>query len=55
MQLSRRFPEGMQSQVTYDSTTFVTDTIREVLKTLGEAFILVVVVVFLFLGSLARR
>jgi hydrophobe/amphiphile efflux-1 (HAE1) family protein len=52
MQLSKRFPEGMQYQVTYDSTTFVTDTIREVLKTLGEAFILVVIVVFLFLGSL---
>ena len=36
----------------YDSTTFVTDTIKEVLKTLGEAFLLVVVVVFLFLGNL---
>jgi hydrophobe/amphiphile efflux-1 (HAE1) family protein len=52
MQLSNRFPEGMRYQVTYDSTTFVSDTIREVLKTLGEAFILVVIVVFLFLGSL---
>ena len=36
----------------YDSTTFVTDTIKEVLKTLGEAFVLVVIVVFLFLGNL---
>ena len=36
----------------YDSTTFVTDTITEVLKTIGEAFILVVIVVFLFLGNL---
>ena len=51
-QLSTRFPEGLHFQVTYDSTTFVTDTIREVLKTLGEAFILVIVVVFLFLGNL---
>ncbi len=51
-QLSVRFPEGLKYQVTYDSTTFVTDTIREVLKTLGEAFVLVVVVVFLFLGNL---
>ena len=51
-QLSQRFPEGMHFQVTYDSTTFVTDTIREVIKTLGEAFVLVIVVVFLFLGSL---
>ena len=51
-QLSGRFPAGMHFQVTYDSTTFVTDTIREVLKTLGEAFILVIIVVFVFLGNL---
>ncbi len=51
-QLSTRFPDGLQFQVSYDSTTFVTDTIHEVLKTLGEAFILVIVVVFLFLGNL---
>ena len=39
-------------KVTYDPTIFVTDTIHEVQKTLVEAFILVVLVVFLFLGSL---
>ncbi len=50
--LSKRFPDGMHYQVTYDSTTFVTDTIREVIKTLLEAFVLVVIVVFLFLGNL---
>ncbi len=50
--LSGRFPEGLKYQVTYDSTTFVTDTIREVVKTLAEAFVLVIVVVFLFLGNL---
>ena len=38
--------------MTWNSTLFVTDTIAEVLKTLGEAFVLVVVVVFLFLGNL---
>ena len=51
-QLQRSFPEGMKYAVAYDSTTFVHDTITEVLKTLGEAFVLVVVVVFLFLGNL---
>ncbi len=50
--LAQRYPQGLKSLVFYDSTTFVSDTIREVLKTLGEAFILVVIVVFLFLGSL---
>ena len=46
-----RFPPGLKTNVVYDSTTFVNDTIQEVLRTLIEAFVLVVVVVFLFLGS----
>jgi hydrophobe/amphiphile efflux-1 (HAE1) family protein len=49
--LSTRFPKGLTYLVQYDSTTFVSDTIVEVLRTLSEAFILVVIVVFLFLGS----
>jgi len=51
-ELSTRYPDGLKSRVFYDSSTFVSDTIHEVLKTLGEAFILVVIVVFLFLGNL---
>ena len=47
-----RFPPGLKHLVQFDTTTFVTDTINEVLHTLAEAFVLVVVVVFLFLGSL---
>jgi hydrophobe/amphiphile efflux-1 (HAE1) family protein len=50
--LSARFPEGLKARVVYDSTVFVDDTIKEVLWTLAEAFILVVIVVFLFLGNL---
>ncbi len=50
--LATRFPDGLHARVFYDSSTFVSDTIREVLKTLGEAFVLVVIVVFLFLGKL---
>src|SRR3982075_296626 len=49
--LSVRFPAGVTYLVHYDSTTFVSDTIAEVLKTISEAFILVVIVVFLFLGN----
>src|SRR5438270_1252769 len=49
---SARFPAGLKYLVQYDSTTFVRDTIGEVLRTLLEAFALVVMVVFLFLGSL---
>ena len=47
-----RFPKGLKAKVVYDSTTFVRDTIEEVVKTIVEAFFLVAIVVFLFLGSL---
>ncbi len=50
--LQTRFPAGLKAVVVYDSTVFVNDTIREVLKTLTQAFVLVVIVVFLFLGNL---
>jgi hydrophobe/amphiphile efflux-1 (HAE1) family protein len=50
--LSKRFPEWLHAQVMYDSTTFVSDTIHEVIRTLAEAFVLVVIVVYLFLGNL---
>ncbi|MEH2568830.1 hydrophobe/amphiphile efflux-1 (HAE1) family protein [Bradyrhizobium sp. AZCC 2289] len=49
---SAHFPAGLNYLVQFDTTTFVTDTIKEVLRTLAEAFVLVVVVVFLFLGNL---
>jgi hydrophobe/amphiphile efflux-1 (HAE1) family protein len=50
-QLAANFPDDMAWKVTYDPTAFVTATIEEVEKTLIEAFILVVIVVYLFLGS----
>jgi hydrophobe/amphiphile efflux-1 (HAE1) family protein len=50
--LSQRFPPGLKYLVNYDTTTFVFDTIDDVLITLLIAFGLVVTVVFLFLGSL---
>jgi hydrophobe/amphiphile efflux-1 (HAE1) family protein len=50
--LSQRFPAGLHYVVNYDTTTFVRDTIHDVLITLVIAFVLVVIVVFIFLGSL---
>ena len=50
--LGARFPDGMKKVIFYDSSSFVADTIGEVIKTLLEAFALVAVVVFLFLGNL---
>jgi hydrophobe/amphiphile efflux-1 (HAE1) family protein len=51
-QLQKRFPEGLRKVILWDSSQFVSDTIHEVIKTLAEAFVLVVAVVFLFLGNL---
>jgi hydrophobe/amphiphile efflux-1 (HAE1) family protein len=50
-ELQKRFPDDLAWKVTYDPTAFVTATIDEVVKTLIEAFVLVVIVVYLFLGS----
>ena len=51
-ELAKSFPQDLEWKVTYDPTTFVKATVHEVQKTLVEAFILVVLVVFLFLGSM---
>jgi len=48
---SARFPPGMKYSVPYTTTPFVTESLKEVVKTLFEAFALVVIVVFLFLQS----
>jgi hydrophobe/amphiphile efflux-1 (HAE1) family protein len=50
-ELAKDFPDDMAWKVAYDPTASVTATIEEVEKTLIEAFILVVIVVYLFLGS----
>jgi len=44
-------PSGMQSRIAYDATDYITNAIREVLKTLGDTLLIVIVVIFLFLGS----
>jgi HAE1 family hydrophobic/amphiphilic exporter-1 len=48
---ARRCPPDLTHQIVFDTTIFVTATIAEVLRTLAQAFGLVVLVVFLFLGS----
>ncbi|HEV8501345.1 MAG TPA: multidrug efflux RND transporter permease subunit [Casimicrobiaceae bacterium] len=50
-QLGTRFPQGLAYNVAFDTTRFIEVSIREVLKTLGEAMILVFLVVYLFLQS----
>lgn len=50
-ELKKQFPEGMDYVVPYDTSLFVKASMWEVVKTLGEAMILVILVVYLFLQS----
>jgi multidrug efflux pump len=49
--IQRDLPTGMQARVAYDGTKYITNAIHEVLNTLGDTLLIVVVVIFLFLGS----
>ena len=51
-QMKTRFPDGMGYDIALDTNDFVRLSIEEVLKTLAEALVLVVLVVYLFLQSL---
>src|SRR5512147_76750 len=44
-------PSGLKARVAYDATNYINNAIREVLKTLGDTLLIVVVVIFLFVGS----
>ncbi len=44
-------PDGMEMTVVYDSTKFISASIEEVFKTIGEAVVIVILVILLFLGS----
>ncbi|GLS23341.1 multidrug efflux RND transporter permease subunit [Labrys miyagiensis] len=50
-QLSKRFPKGIEYAMHYDTTRFVSASMHDVLITLGEALLLVIFVVFIFLQS----
>jgi HAE1 family hydrophobic/amphiphilic exporter-1/multidrug efflux pump len=49
--LQKKFPEGMNYIIPFDTTLFVSASITEVVKTLAEAMILVLAVVYVFLQS----
>ena len=50
-ELKERFPKGMDFEIPYDTSSFVKASMKEVFKTLAEAMVLVVIVVFLFLQN----
>jgi hydrophobic/amphiphilic exporter-1 (mainly G- bacteria), HAE1 family len=47
--LSKSFPPDLVYQIPFDTTTVIGDSIREVVGTLGEAIVIVIIVIFLFL------
>jgi multidrug efflux pump len=49
--IAGQLPTGVTQKLAYDSTIFITSSIKEVVKTLIQALIIVTVVIFLFLGS----
>ncbi len=50
-QIKSELPAGMKGEIAYDSTAYINDAIHEVVKTLIDTLLIVMVVIFLFLGS----
>jgi multidrug efflux pump len=50
-ELEEQFPEGLRADVPYDASEFIEESINEVFKTLAEAVLIVLFVIFLSLGS----
>ncbi len=49
--LSKRFPPGMKYEIAFDTTDAVGESIRDVVITVGSAILLVILVIFVFLGD----
>jgi multidrug efflux pump len=50
--LKSRFPVGFSAGIGYDSTKYIDSALKDVVKTLSETLLVVVIVIFLFLGSI---
>ncbi|HVS31077.1 MAG TPA: efflux RND transporter permease subunit [Thermoanaerobaculia bacterium] len=50
-EIQAQLPAGMKAGVPYDSTEYIEDAIDEVLKTLTETLLIVIIIIYLFLGS----
>src|SRR2546423_358390 len=51
-EIRAQLPAGMKVGIPYDSTEYIQDSIKEVLHTLSETLLIVIIVIFLFLGSI---
>ncbi|EOI0527640.1 efflux RND transporter permease subunit, partial [Campylobacter jejuni] len=50
-ELSKNFPKGLTYNIPYDTTKFVIESIKEVIKTFIEALVLVIIVMYMFLKN----
>ncbi|MFO1420963.1 MAG: efflux RND transporter permease subunit [Candidatus Competibacteraceae bacterium] len=50
--IQKDLPTGLQAYIAYDATNYINNAIREVITTLGDTLLIVVIIIFLFLGSL---
>ncbi len=50
-QIKKELPTGMTGEIAYDATAYINDAISEVVKTLIDTLLIVMVVIFIFLGS----
>jgi len=49
--IKKQLPNGLQGRIAYDGTAYIDNAIHEVVKTLSETLLIVVVIIFLFMGS----
>lgn len=51
-EIDKRLPNGLSARIAYDGTAYIENAIKEVIKTLSETLVIVILIIFLFLGSL---
>jgi multidrug efflux pump len=49
--IKKQLPNGLQGRIAYDGTAYIDNAIHEVVKTLSETLLIVVIIIFLFMGS----
>jgi len=51
-EIDKQLPNGLTARIAYDGTAYIENAIQEVVKTLSETLLIVVIIIFLFLGSM---
>jgi len=50
--ISKQLPNGLEGRIAYDGTAYIDNAIQEVVKTLSETLLIVIIIIFMFLGSM---